>query len=93
MTTISPDSFAMVCFLVLMQNGEGITDKAPSYIIEKMYLLRSGIGAFAALDIYNKRIVIGWCEKWKIDVPEEVSKNLNEEEKAFEELKEEGFNF
>lgn len=91
--TISPDSFAMVCFLVLMQNGKGITDKAPNYITEKVYLLRSGIEAFYALDIYNKRIVVGWCNKWKIEIPEKVSKNFENEEKAMKELKEKGLDF
>ncbi|KKK50346.1 hypothetical protein LCGC14_3125900, partial [marine sediment metagenome] len=85
-------SFAMICFLVLMQNGEGITDKAPNYIIEKMYLLRSGIEAFDALDIHNKRIVISWCEKWKIEVPEKVLKNFKGENNAFKGLQEMGFN-
>lgn len=88
--TISPDSFAMLCFLVLMANGGGIRDKAPSYISEKMHLLGRGYEAFAALDIYNMRKVMVWCYDWNIEVPEVIQKEFDMQEAAMKELQEKG---
>lgn len=79
---ISSEAFALVCYLVLMQNGEGIMDKHPDYILEKQRLLESGYSAFAALDIHNMRRVKGWCEKWKVEMPEAARIHLEQSEEA-----------
>jgi len=77
----------MLCFLVLMQNGEGLMDKAPSYITEKTYMLRSGYEAFAALDIYNMRKVADWCKRWHVEMPQVCAEELARQEEAFENVK------
>lgn len=86
MKTISPDSFAMLCFLVLMQNGQGISDKAPMYITEKTDLLGRGYDAFAALDINNMKNVIAWCNKWGVEVPLVVSQEIEMQKSAARDL-------
>jgi hypothetical protein len=92
MTTISPDSFAMICFLVLMQNN-GLMDKSPVYIIEKKDLLRSGFDAFLYLDIYNMRKVKAYCDAWHIEMPEKCAEELTLQEEALKELQAKGFEF
>ena len=74
--TISPERFATICFLVLMQNGGGLNDKSPDYIMEKTSMLRAGIHAFAYLDIHNMRKVCAWCELWGVELPEAVAKEM-----------------
>ena len=56
--SISPEDFAMICFICLMQNGDGFLDKAPSYIKEKKDILTSGYDAFSYLDFHNMGRVI-----------------------------------
>jgi len=82
MQPITSEAFALVCYLVLMQNGEGIMDKHISYILEKQRLLEAGFSAFGALDIHNMRRVKGWCDKWKIEMPEVARIYLEQTEKA-----------
>lgn len=82
----------MLCFLVLMQNDDGLIDKAPIYIAEKTHLLRHGYDAFAALDIYNMRKVVAWCARWGVELPDPVKNEWELQEVAFEELKDKGFN-
>ena len=65
-STISKETFAAVCFAVLMQNGEGILSKAPSYIEEKQRMLTMGFYAFGELDSRNQDIVRRWCNRWRI---------------------------
>lgn len=88
--TIHPDSFAMICFLVLMQDGNGLVDKAPDYIAEKTHMLGIGFNAFAYLDIYNMRKVKEWCDMWKVEMPEFCAKELALQEEALERLREAG---
>ena len=57
-------------------------DKHISYILEKQRLLEAGYSAFGALDIHNMRRVKGWCDKWKIEMPEAPRVYLEEAEKA-----------
>lgn len=90
MDKISIDQFALICFLVLMENGEGIADKAPSYIREKRWVLDAGDEAFTALDIHNMRKVKAWCNKWKVEMPKSASTLLKDSETAAEELKKQG---
>jgi len=91
--TISPDSFALLCFLVLMENGEGIKDKAPSYITEKTYMFRAGLDAFAALDIHNMHRVVQYCETWHIALPERVAEEWQMQTQAEAELQAKGIFF
>ncbi len=86
--TISPESFAMVCFLTLMQNGGGIEDKHPSYIAEKTIMLRMGLDAFGFLDIKNMRGVVSWHTIWKVELPEKIKKEMKLQNKAEQELDE-----
>lgn len=70
--------FAALCYTVLMNgHGRGISDTAPSYLSEKMYLLEEGYDAFLALDALNQGIVIGHLMKWKVEVPEKIKKYTN----------------
>lgn len=88
--TISPQSFAMVCFLVLMENGSGLVDKSPDYIAEKVNMLHAGHDAFAYLDIYNMRKAINWCRVWGVEVPEVVAKEFRAQEGAKSNLEDKG---
>ncbi len=91
--TVAPDSFALICFLVLMENGDGLIDKSSTYISEKTWMLRAGLDAFSALDYHNMRKVKRWCDKWRVDMPLTARKRLIEEENALVELKKQGLNF
>lgn len=90
MKSISPESFAMICFLILMQNSKGVIDKSPDYITEKIWMLKDGITAFGALDIYNMRKVKEWCDVWNIEMPREAAEYLSVSEIALNELKTKG---
>lgn len=91
MKTIEPSSFAMICFLVLMQNGDGLIDKSPDYIDEKMSVLHSGLNAFSYLDIHNMHKVIDWCDQWGVQVPEIIRMEMAHQDNADLELKAMGF--
>lgn len=68
MKTISPDSFALLCFLALMSR-DSLQDYAPDYITEKTEMLRCGYDAFTFLDYQNMARVVRWCKKWNIELP------------------------
>lgn len=82
--TISPESFAMICFIVLMQNGGGINDKRPDYITEKTRVLRAGYDAFAYLDIHNMRLACRWCEVWGVQLPDVIDAEMARQNGAAE---------
>lgn len=82
--------FAMICFIVLMQNGAGLKDKAPVYVQEKSHILRAGYEAFAYLDIYNMRKVVEWHQIWKISLPDIAKKEMDAQEGALLELQDKG---
>lgn len=65
---MTAEFFATICFLVLMQNGKGLKDKAPSYIEEKQTMLNMGWDAFGELDSENQMEVRLYCERWHVDV-------------------------
>jgi len=79
MIELPADEFARLCFLVLMQSGEGILDKHPSYIREKERMLDAGYEAFFELDIHNMRKVRQYCEHWGILLPREQVRALRNE--------------
>jgi len=87
---LTPEEFALVCYLVLMENGGGILDKSPDYIAEKRNLLHMGYVAFRALDIYNMRKVIRWCHDWHVEIPKLISDELSMQEQALESLRSKG---
>ncbi len=72
------ENFALICFIVLMQNGNGLSDKSPSYVIEKKTLLKSGFEAYAYLDRNNQIKVLEWYQKWRATMPNEI-KNYEKE--------------
>ena len=53
--------FKLVEFCVLMQQGEGILGKAPSYIREKF---DGADGSGSSLDYRNQAIFSIWKKKW-----------------------------
>lgn len=66
---IPAQTFAMICFLVLMEN---LTDKAPLYIAEKSAMMNDGYLAFGYLDVHNMQKVVEWCAKWHLDLPDTI---------------------
>ena len=71
----------IVSFLVMMENGEGLGSKAPSYILEKYRLIKDVPYAWSALDIHNQRKVIEWGKKWGVDFEkliEQIGKDYND---------------
>ena len=87
---IDPEHFALVCFLVLMENGEGILDKHLDYITEKSDMWNDGYEAFGKLDIHNMRKVKLWCDKWGVEMPEGPAEYLARSEEAIIELEKRG---
>ncbi|MBA7582809.1 hypothetical protein ES708_24746 [subsurface metagenome] len=72
------DLFKTVCFLVLMQHGEGLTSKAPTYIQEKMKASEDPIAAWQMLDGDGQLKVVEWAGSWNFPlgaVMEEIQKN------------------
>ena len=91
--TISHDSFALLCFLVLMQGGDGFMGKSSSYITEKTRMMNLGLDAFGYLDINNMRKVNEWCSVWGVEMPEKCAEELKRQGDAEKELIEKGFIF
>ena len=80
---IDETTFALVCFLVLMQN---IQSKTPIYIVEKSSMLKMGWEAFVMLDVHNKTKVLDWVWNWNLSVPAKITENHRKEIEAGEEL-------
>lgn len=57
---------SLICYHVLT---DGLSDKAPSYLIEKLNLLSEGLDAFGHLDYKNQKKAIDYCLRWGVDVP------------------------
>ena len=55
-----------VVFSILMQNGQGIMDKHPSYLLEKLHSAEIMEHPERLLDLQNRRIFEVWKEKWKV---------------------------
>lgn len=69
--------FQTVCFLTLMQHGEGISSKAPKYIQEKMKASEGPRGAWNMLDFEGQILVRAWAKYWNfplVDCMREISK-------------------
>lgn len=89
---LAPPDFALICFLILMQNGEGILDKHPDYIREKVGMIGMGYEAIGKLDVNNIRKLMEWHEKWNVQLPPEIKKLHAQVEEVVKELAERGFN-
>lgn len=85
--------FGMVCFIALMQSGDGLMDKHPSYIQEKLSMVEEGYDAFQMLDLFNMRRVAQWCDEWGVLLPKGQREYLRDNEKAYSELQSKGFTF
>ncbi len=57
--------FRTVCFIALLQRGEGLTSKAPSYIREKKKAAEDPIGAWNMLGGNIQLLVCEWARLWK----------------------------
>ncbi len=69
--------FKTVCFLALMQHGEGLTSKAPKYILEKMKASKDLVAAWQMLDVDGQILVRAWARHWNfplVDCMREISK-------------------
>ena len=56
----------IVAFAILMENGKGILDKSPDYILEKFqrYIQSQGIQYSSGLDNSNRKKLEKWIEIW-----------------------------
>lgn len=64
---ITPEQFALLCYLVLMDHhGAGYIEAHPSYIKEKTHIMLSGYDAIDYLDHENQFKVWIYLSKWKI---------------------------
>lgn len=60
----------LVAFCILMENGEGIITKAPSYLMEKYEscsMRNSRSLLMGLLDMYNQAKFKRYLEMWRID--------------------------
>ena len=65
----------LVVFAIFMENGEGITSKAPRYISEKWRLSQANASdesIIAGLDDYNQAKFREWQRRWIKPIPLEV---------------------
>ena len=71
--------FQTVCFLAVMQHGEGLASKAPKYIQEKMKASEDPRGAWNMLDLDNQILVRAWARYFGfplVDCMREISKGV-----------------
>jgi hypothetical protein len=56
----------IVAFAILMENGEGVKDKSPGYILEKFnkYCLNEKDAYLWGLDAPNRLKLAKWAEEW-----------------------------
>ncbi len=64
------DVFRGVIFAILMQNGDGIMDKSPDYIDEKLDACERDPQPELLLDEHNRRILENWLSFWRRKVIE-----------------------
>lgn len=79
---IDSEQFALVCFLSLMQGGDGLLGKHPDYIREKMVILKTKEDAYGFLDRPNQERVLAWINEWGLELPDAIGK-YEEEFKDF----------
>ena len=64
----------VVCFIVLMENNNGVIGKAPSYIEEKYSLIKNAFYIWSALDGSNEDKVLEWGKRWGVDFESLIDK-------------------
>lgn len=60
----------LVCFCVLMENGQGIVGKAPSYLFEKFKAVQhrdSRDSLLGLLDLHNANKFREYIKTWRVD--------------------------
>lgn len=82
---LSDKQYALICYQILTRG-----DHAPSYYIEKIRMLDEGLNAFAYLDMFNMGYLLGYCEKWGVEVPEIWKKEVELQYAAARELQDKG---
>ena len=62
-----------VAFAILMQNGEGVEDKSPDYIMEKFRCYCEGDADewMWGLGSINRAKLSVWAKQWGVDIPKE----------------------
>lgn len=71
---MTPQLFATICFNILMGMNDGYIGKAPSYVEEKVHMLKAGYEAYDWLDRNNQLKVLGYLLNWKVELPEQIRK-------------------
>lgn len=66
------DLYRGVIFAILMQNGNGIMDKSPEYIEEKLYASEHDPYPEGLLDEHNKALLKRWMAFWAQGARKEV---------------------
>jgi len=57
----------LIAFTILMENGNGILDKSPGYVVEKFirYATSENEEEYKwGLDVFNRRKLKAYCKKW-----------------------------
>lgn len=85
--TLTPSQFAVLCFNVLMANNDGFMGKAPSYVDEKVAMLKEGYTAYGRLDRLNQLKVLKYHLIWNLDKPEKIKKYEEEYAQATNTIK------
>jgi len=68
----------IVAFSILMQNGEGIIDKSPDYILEKFEACKKSEKPEKLLDPFNRKKYHNYLGKWLFDVLPALEKMIDE---------------
>lgn len=81
------ETFAMICYLVLMDHHEdGFINAHPNYIEEKKVMLNAGFEAYSFLGRHNQMKVMNYLTYWKIKTPDEIEKYELEQRKTMMEM-------
>ena len=59
----------LAAFVVLMQHGDGIMSKAPTYMLEKFFRYMQEPYEFMTqgMDTPSKELYLRWLARWKLD--------------------------
>ena len=78
--------YAMVCFLTIISTNTPWNEKAPGYLGEKHAMLDEGLDAFGYLDFGNMQKVVSYLLKFRIDVPQIWTDEIDAQIQAAREL-------
>jgi len=70
---ITKEAFGILCFNVLMANGDGFMGKHPTYMLEKINAINMMWDAYGLLDRGNQKKVLEYLKYWKFEIPEKIS--------------------